>query len=133
MQFSVGSTAALDENTFYIGGSTGVHRSTNGGKTWHRFNTRFESRVDGLISFMVNPTSNLRAALYARVGPNLVKSTDGGRSWDAVNVALEINRLLSERNTTYRSSGRSQWYALCKRVAGVIPSLFFSYPLMAMC
>ena len=96
MQFSVGSTVALDENTFYIGGSTGVHRSTNGGKTWHRFNTRFESRVDGLISFMVNPTSNMRAALYARVGPNLVKSTDGGRSWDAVNVALEINRLLSK-------------------------------------
>lgn len=96
MQFSVGSTVALDENTFYIGGSTGVHRSTNGGKTWHRFNTKFESRVDGLISFMVNPTSNMRAALYARVGPNLVKSTDGGRSWDAVNVALEINRLLSK-------------------------------------
>ena len=96
MQFSVGSTVALDENTFYIGGSTGVHRSTNGGKTWHRFNTKFESRVDGLISFMVNPTSKMRAALYARVGPNLVKSTDGGRSWDAVNVALEINRLLSK-------------------------------------
>ena len=96
MQFSVGSTVALDENTFYIGGSTGVHRSTNGGQTWHRFNTRFESRVDGLISFMVNPTSNMRAVLYARVGPNLVKSTDGGRSWDAVNVALEINRLLSK-------------------------------------
>ncbi len=96
MQFSVGSTVTLDENTFYIGGSTGVHRSTNGGKTWHRFNTKFESRVDGLISFMVNPTSKMRAALYARVGPNLVKSTDGGRSWDAVNVALEINRLLSK-------------------------------------
>ena len=96
MQFSVSSTAALDENTFYIGGSTGVHRSTNGGKTWHRFNTRFESRVDGLVSFMVNPAPNMPAALYARVGPNLVKSTDGGRSWDAVNVALEINQRLSK-------------------------------------
>ena len=96
MQFSVSSTVALNENTFYIGGSTGVHRSTNGGKTWHRFNTRFESRVDGLISFMANPAPNMPTALYARVGPNLVKSTDGGRSWDAVNVALEINRLLSK-------------------------------------
>ena len=96
MQFSVGSTVALDENIFYIGGSTGVHRSTNGGKTWHRFNTRFESRVDGLISFMVNPAPNMPTALYARVGPNLVKSTDGGSSWDAVNVALEINQLLSK-------------------------------------
>ena len=96
MQFSVSSTAALDGNTFYIGGSTGVHRSTNGGKTWHRFNTRFESRVDGLMSFMVNAAPNMPAALYARVGPNLVKSTDGGSSWDAVNIGLEINRLLSK-------------------------------------
>ena len=96
MQFSVSSTVALNENTFYIGGSTGVHRSTNGGKTWHRFTTSFESRVDGLISFMANPAPNMPTALYARVGSNLVKSTDGGRSWDAVNVALEINRLLSK-------------------------------------
>ena len=96
MQFSVGSTAVLDGNTFYIGGSTGVHRSTNGGKTWHRFNTRFESRVDGLMSFRMNPAPNMPAALYARVGPNLVKSTDGGSSWDAVNIGLEINRLLSK-------------------------------------
>jgi len=96
MQFSVSSTAALDGNTFYIGGSTGVHRSTNGGKIWHRFNTRFESRVDGLINFMVNPTPNMPAVLYARVGPNLVKSTDRGRSWDVVNVTLEINRRLSK-------------------------------------
>ena len=96
MQFSVGSTAALDENTFYTGGSTGIHRSTNGGKTWHRFNTRFESCVDGLVSCAAGATSDMSTALYARVGPNLVKSTDGGQSWDAVNVAFEINRLLSK-------------------------------------
>ena len=96
MQFSVGSTAALDERTFYTGGSTGIHRSTDGGQTWHRFNTRFESRVDGLVSFVAGTASNTSTALYARVGPNLVKSTDGGRSWDTVNFALEINRLLSK-------------------------------------
>ena len=96
MQFSVGSTVALDENTFYTGGSTGIHRSTDGGQTWHRFNTRFESRVDGLVSFVVGTASNASTALYARVGPNLVMSTDGGRSWDTVNFALEINRLLSK-------------------------------------
>ena len=96
MQFSVGSTVALDENTFYTGGSTGIHRSTDGGQTWHRFNTRFESRVDGLVSFVAGPASNASTALYARVGPNLVMSTDGGRSWDTVNFALEINRLLSK-------------------------------------
>ena len=96
MQFSVGRTVALDERTFYTGGSTGIHRSIDGGQTWHRFNTRFESRVDSLVSFAADTTPNVSAALYARVGPNLVMSTDDGRSWDAVNFALEINRLLSK-------------------------------------
>ena len=96
MQFSIGSTVALDENTFYTGGSTGIHRSTDGGQTWHRFNTRFESRVDGLVSFVAGTASNASTALYARVGPSLVKSTDGGKSWDPVSFALEINRGLSK-------------------------------------
>ncbi len=92
MQFSVGSTLALDRNTFYTGGCTGIHRSKDGGQTWHRFNTRFESRVDGLVGFMARSASNKAPALYARVGPNLVKSMDEGRSWDAINVALETDR-----------------------------------------
>ena len=92
MQFSVGSTLALEQNTFYTGGSTGIHRSTDGGQTWHRFNTRFESRVDGLVSFMARSASNKSPTLYARVGPNLVKSTDKGQLWDAVNVVLETDR-----------------------------------------
>ena len=37
MQFSVSSAVALDENTFYTGGITGIHRSRDGGETWHRF------------------------------------------------------------------------------------------------
>ena len=92
MQFSVRSTVALNENTFYAGGSTGIHRSTDGGKTWHRFNTRFESRVDGLVSFATGTAPNTSTALYARVGPNLVKSRDGGRSWNAINVASETKK-----------------------------------------
>ena len=98
MQFSVGSALTLDPNTFYTAGSTGIHRSTDGGQTWHRFNTRFESRVDGLVSFMPKSASNKPPALYARVGPNLVKSVDDGRSWDAVNVALETDRPSHKEN-----------------------------------
>ena len=91
MQFSVGSALTLNQNTFYTAGSTGIHRSTDGGETWHRFNTRFESRVDDLVSFTARSVSNTSSALYARVGPNLVKSMDEGRSWDAVNVGLETD------------------------------------------
>ena len=92
MQFSVGSSLTLNQSTFYTAGSTGIHRSTDDGQTWHRFNTRFESRVDGLVSFMARSASNKSPTLYARVGPNLVKSIDEGQSWDAVNVALETDK-----------------------------------------
>ena len=101
MQFSVHCAVPLDENTFYTGGSTGIHRSTDGGKTWHRFNTRFESRVDGLVSFMARSASNKSPALYARVGPNLVKSTDKGRLWDAVNVILETKKPSSKKTPPF--------------------------------
>ena len=124
MQFSVSSTAALDGNTFYIGGSTGVHRSTNGGKIWHRFNTRFESRVDGLINFMVNPAPNMPAALYARVGPNLVKSTDRGRSWDVVNVTLEINRRLSKEIPRIVQVVEADGILYAKGIRGSSPAIF---------
>ena len=114
MQFSVRSTVALDENIFYTGGSTGIHRSTDGGQTWHRFNTRFESRVDGLVSFVANAST----ALYARVGPNLVRSTDGGRSWDTVNFALEINRLLSKETPRLVQIVAADGGTLCQRDTG---------------
>ena len=82
IQFSVNCAVALDENTFYTGGITGIHRSTDGGKTWHRFNTRFECRVDNLVSFTTSPDSKMSNALYTTVAGSVVKSTDAGRSWD---------------------------------------------------
>ena len=88
MQFTVSCAAALDENTFYTGGIAGIHRSTDGGKTWHRFNTRLECRVDNLVIFKANPDSKMSNALYATVAGSMVKSTDAGNSWTAVSIEL---------------------------------------------
>ena len=87
-QYSVNCAAALDENTFYTGGITGIHRSTDGGETWHRFNTKFECRVDNLISLEESPISKISKALYTIVAGSVVKSTDAGRSWTAVDIKL---------------------------------------------
>ena len=89
MQFCVRCAVASDGNTFYTGGSSGIHRSTDGGKTWHRFHTGLESRVDNLVSFVADPASKGAAALYANVGKHFVKSNDDGTSWEA--VSLEVN------------------------------------------
>ena len=86
MQRSVGAAVALDENTFYTGGITGIHRSRDGGETWHRFNTRFECRVDTLIRLETRLDSKASKALYATVVGGVVKSTDAGSSWTAVDI-----------------------------------------------
>ena len=109
MQFSVSSAVALDANTFYTGGITGIHRSRDGGETWHRFNTRFECRVDNLISLEeTRPNSKASKTLYATVVGGVVKSTDAGSSWTAVDIqrpryTLEIpkfNSKLKDREDT---------------------------------
>ena len=98
---SVRKTLVLDENTFYTAGNSGVHRSTDSGKTWHQFNTRLESRVDNLVGFITNQVQGTPAVLYARVGRGIaksvdriggdvVKSTDGGVSWNAVDVEMVL-------------------------------------------
>ena len=79
----------------------GYIRSTDSGKTWHRFNTRLESRVDNLVGFMTNRVQDISTVLYARVGRGIaksvdriggdvVKSTDGGASWNAVDVEMVL-------------------------------------------
>ncbi len=88
-QFSVNCSASLDENTFYTGGITGIHRSTDGGRTWHRFNTRFECCVDNLISIKADNADKNSITLYAMVSGSLVKSLDEGISWEAVDIFLK--------------------------------------------
>ena len=108
MQFSVNAAVALDENTFYTGGITGIHRSRDGGETWHRFNTRFECRVDNLIRLETRPNSKTAKTLYATVVGGVVKSTDAGSSWTAVDIerpryTLEVpkfNAKLKDREDT---------------------------------
>ena len=109
MQFSVSSAVALDESTFYTGGITGIHRSRDGGETWHRFNTRFACRVDNLISLEeTRPNSEASKVLYATVVGGVVKSTDAGSSWAAVDILLprytlevpKFNAKLKDREDT---------------------------------
>ena len=98
---SVRKTLVVDKNTFYTAGNSGVHRSIDSGKTWHRFNTRLESRVDNLVGFMTNRVQGTPTVLYARVGReiaksidriggDIVKSTDGGVSWNAIDMEMVL-------------------------------------------
>jgi len=89
IQFSVNCAVTIDKSTFYTGGITGIHRSTDSGSTWHRFNTRFECRVDNLISIKTENASKKYTTLYALVAGSLVKSIDKGVSWESVDIFVK--------------------------------------------
>ena len=90
---SVMHAVAINEKTFYLGGTSGIHRSTDGGKSWHRFNAGLGSRIGRLYAFKDDGRIRKSSApvLYAITESNynagdLVKSIDGGSTWEAVDV-----------------------------------------------
>ena len=105
LQFSVNCAVALDENTSYTGGISGIHRTADGGETWHRFNTRFACRVENLISLNADPDSKTRNALYATVAGSVVRSTNAGSSWSTVEIDLpRVTTEIPKFNTKFKDT-----------------------------
>ncbi|MDE0636708.1 MAG: sigma-70 family RNA polymerase sigma factor [Candidatus Poribacteria bacterium] len=76
----IGTASALvllNENTFYRSGEFGIYRTTDGGKTWHQFNT-------GFVNTYIIELIAVNGVLYAHTHGGLLSSTDGGESWTPV-------------------------------------------------
>ncbi len=79
--FTLGSfsTVAIDEHTFYNVGTSGVHRTTDGGESWQPFMSGIAgTRIQDLVAF--------NDRLYMHTGSDVFQSTDGGTSWENVPV-----------------------------------------------
>ena len=79
--FTLGSfsTVAIDENTFYNVGTSGVYRTTDGGESWQPFMSGIAgTRMQDLVAF--------NDRLYMHTGSDVFQSTDGGTSWENVPV-----------------------------------------------
>ena len=72
----------LDKNTFYRGFPPGVQRTTDGGKSWHQFNTGF---VDTTVTTLIA----VKGKLYANSMNGFVTSVDGGESWTPLRDSLD--------------------------------------------
>ena len=72
----------LDAKTFYIGGATGIHRTTDGGESWHQFNT-------GIVSTDVTNLVAANGKLYAKTADRIISSTDGGESWTLLPIGVD--------------------------------------------
>ena len=76
---SVFPAIALDENNLYGTGVGGINRSTDGGVTWHPFMT-------GIVNSHVRNLITVKDVLYAQTPTEMLKSADGGESWESVDL-----------------------------------------------
>ena len=70
--------AAVDGNTFYQVSSHGIHRTIDGGESWHPF-------MNGIMETMQDLAA-CNDRLYAQTGRDLVQSVDGGETWETVGI-----------------------------------------------
>ena len=71
---------AANENTFFRASPFGIHRTTDLGKSW----SPFMKGITGTTTIQDLVTINNR--LYALTGTDLVKSDDGGETWETVQI-----------------------------------------------
>ena len=65
---------AVDENTFFKEGISGLTRSTDAGQSWHPF-------MSGMVSSSLFNLVRFKNELYTSISNGVAKSTDGGESW----------------------------------------------------
>ncbi len=100
--FGASPTIALDESNFYRTYYGGITRSTDGGDTWHPF-------VKGIANFNVQHLSSVKNVLCGVTGERIIKSKNGGESWETLNVESEGEPLIypkiqTSNTTLYLSS-----------------------------
>ena len=74
--------AAVSDRTFYKAGAFGIHRTTDGGESWHIF-------MDGVMGRWVNDLTVFNDRLYAHTMYEVYQSTNQGVSWKKVSVDAE--------------------------------------------
>ena len=70
---------AVDKNTFYKANLSGIHRTIDGGKSWHPF-------MHGIIETTIQDLVALKNCLYAHTGKDLRQSVNGGETWETVRM-----------------------------------------------
>ena len=77
---------AVDENTFYKAGGLGIHRTVDGGKSWHPF-------MDGMVGTEILNLVAFNNKLYAHTGDDITQSMDGGESWKGIGTDVNDRTL----------------------------------------
>ncbi len=99
--------AVVNDLAFFISSEDGLHRSTDGGRSWDKVNipqVKEMSPIDTLILYDGNDNKqNMHPTLYARFGGEylrmkgeIAKTTDKGKSWNSIGLDIPMKERSKE-------------------------------------
>lgn len=74
--------AAVNDGTFYKVGTFGIHRTTDGGKSWRIF-------MDGVLGTRINDLVVFNNRLYTHTGYEVYESSNEGMTWKRIRISTE--------------------------------------------
>lgn len=110
MPYSVHNAVALNENTLYLQGESGIYRSIDGGLSWKRFNPGMKGEIIDLICVKTSKEQNTSNYIYAMFSGSMgskwvFKSGDKGQSWRVVNPEIQIQKHIPSFTRIAESDG----------------------------
>ena len=91
----------VNERTYYKANVWGIHRTTDGGESWHIF-------MNGVMGTIVIDLVAFNNRLYAHTGYEVYQSTDGGVSW---------KKLWNHGQEAVLNIPTTRWYRRCWRLS----------------
>ena len=106
------SAVALNERVFYVHSWDGLHRSTDGGKSWNMVNIPAEKEWDPVDNLIVHQgggkAENMPSTLYATFGygygkwiEKIAKTTDKGNSWKTIQMEIPMTTPNRKNNQAF--------------------------------
>lgn len=96
-------SVAVNENTFYKAGISGIYRTTDGGESWHLF-------MDGMVGTGILDLVTVNNRLYVHIDGDILQSMNAGESWEAVEIDVsKVNsKLFKEGDSRINFSSHSR-------------------------
>ncbi|MCE2416179.1 sigma-70 family RNA polymerase sigma factor [Candidatus Poribacteria bacterium] len=89
---TISPSVAVDENTIFRDGTSGLLRSTDGGESWHSF-------INGIVGTRIFNLVGFKNELYTSPSTGVSKSSDGGESWKKLTFGSDELTLKPSENT----------------------------------